>query len=213
MAGSPPIATPSRVSSARPRVMTAARVLSPTPRPWAMPAGDRDHVLERAAQLAADDVVVGVDAEQPALQERLRARRPPRGPRWRSRWPRPGRAMISRAMFGPVSAAAGWPGSTSLMTSVMRSSESRSRPLVRLTTGIHGRTSGRPPRASSRKPCDGTPTMSSSACATASARSPVACSSAGSASPEVPRVRVPFVDLPGGVDVARPDHGGMARAP
>ena len=33
----PPIAHPSRVSSARPRVITAARVLSPVPRPSAMP--------------------------------------------------------------------------------------------------------------------------------------------------------------------------------
>ena len=29
-------------------------------------AGDRDDVLQRPAELAADDVVVGVDAEQPA---------------------------------------------------------------------------------------------------------------------------------------------------
>ena len=37
VAASPPIATASVVSSARPRDITAARVLSPTPRPWAMP--------------------------------------------------------------------------------------------------------------------------------------------------------------------------------
>ena len=37
VSGSPPMATPSRVSSARPRVITAARVLSPVPRPSAMP--------------------------------------------------------------------------------------------------------------------------------------------------------------------------------
>ena len=37
VAGSAPMATPSRVSSARPREITAARVLSPTDRPWAMP--------------------------------------------------------------------------------------------------------------------------------------------------------------------------------
>ena len=34
---SPPIATPRRLSSANPRVITIARVLSPTPSPWAMP--------------------------------------------------------------------------------------------------------------------------------------------------------------------------------
>ena len=37
VAGWPPMATPSRVSSVRPLVMTAARVLSPTESPWAMP--------------------------------------------------------------------------------------------------------------------------------------------------------------------------------
>ena len=36
--GSAPIASPSRVISASPRVMTMARVLSPTPSPSAMPA-------------------------------------------------------------------------------------------------------------------------------------------------------------------------------
>ena len=36
--GSPPIATPSRVISARPRVSTIALVLSPSPNPSAMPA-------------------------------------------------------------------------------------------------------------------------------------------------------------------------------
>ena len=37
VSGSPPMATPRRVSSASPRVMTAARVLSPVPSPSAMP--------------------------------------------------------------------------------------------------------------------------------------------------------------------------------
>jgi hypothetical protein len=36
--GLAPMATPSRASSARPRDITAARVLSPTPRPSPMPA-------------------------------------------------------------------------------------------------------------------------------------------------------------------------------
>ena len=70
----PPIATPSRVISARPRVITAERVLSPTPRPSPMPDGDRDHVLERAAELAADHVAVGVDAEQPGVEDALQLR-------------------------------------------------------------------------------------------------------------------------------------------
>ena len=94
-------------------------------------------------------------------------------------WP----SMISRAMFGPVSAAAGWPGRTSLMTSVIRSSESRSRPFVRLTTGIHGWIVAFAASSVSRNPCDGTPTMSSSACATALSRSAVAVSLAASVHP------------------------------
>ena len=71
VSGSPPRATPRRVSSARPRVMTAARVLSPAPRPSAMPDGDGDDVLQHAAHLAADDVLVRVHPEQVGLEDVL----------------------------------------------------------------------------------------------------------------------------------------------
>src|SRR5260370_191388 len=50
-------------------------------------------------------------------------------------WP----AMISWARLGPVRAAAGWPGSSSRTSCVIRSSEPRSKPFDRLTTGAHGR--------------------------------------------------------------------------
>ena len=46
--------------------------------------------------------------------------------------------MISRAMFGPVNAATGCPGSTSVITDVIRIWVPLSRPFARLTTGIQG---------------------------------------------------------------------------
>ena len=94
-------------------------------------------------------------------------------------WP----AMISLARFGPVSAAAGWPGSSSLMSWVIRSSEPRSNPLARLTTGIHGRRYGRTSARMARNPCVGTPTTSRSVSCTAFSRSAVAFRSDGSANP------------------------------
>ena len=48
----------------RPRVVADAEALGDA-------AGDGDDVLQRPAELAADDVVVGVDAEQPARQHGL----------------------------------------------------------------------------------------------------------------------------------------------
>ena len=66
VAASPPIATPSRVSSARPRVITMARVLSPTPSPWAMPQAMATTFFSAPPSSQPIDVVVGVDAEHAA---------------------------------------------------------------------------------------------------------------------------------------------------
>ena len=63
--GSAPSAPPSRAVSPSPRVISDARVLSPKPMPDGHAAGQRDDVLDRAADLAADDVGVGVRAEVP----------------------------------------------------------------------------------------------------------------------------------------------------
>jgi len=92
-------------------------------------------------------------------------------------------AMISRAMFGPVKAAAGCPGSTSLMTWVIRSNDPSSSPLARLTTGIHGRTHGRASSRTARNPALGTPTTSRSASVTAASRSAVARNRGGRTKP------------------------------
>ena len=81
--GSPPIATPRRVISASPRVITIALVLSPTPEALGHAGGDRDDVLERAAQLAAGHVGVRVDAEDRAGEDRLQRHGDMRRRAWR----------------------------------------------------------------------------------------------------------------------------------
>jgi len=92
-------------------------------------------------------------------------------------------AMISLARLGPDSAPATRPGSTSRMTSVIRYSVPASNPLVRLTTGIQWGTWGAACSSTARKPCDGTPTTSTSAFDTASSRSLVARRLSGSVKP------------------------------
>ena len=92
-------------------------------------------------------------------------------------------AMISLARLGPVRAAAGWPGSSSRMSWVIRSSEPRSKPLDRLTTGIQGRRYGRASTRMARNPWVGTPTTSRSTSWTAFSRSAVAFSADGSVNP------------------------------
>ena len=58
-----PSATPSRVISTRPRVISAMRVLAPKPSPSRQAGADGQHVLDRAAHLDAGDVGGGVGAE------------------------------------------------------------------------------------------------------------------------------------------------------
>ena len=74
-----PSATPSRVISARPRVTSAARAFRPRQahaRPSVADADrDREHVLDRAADLDADQVVGGVDAQRSRCAARRRPRR------------------------------------------------------------------------------------------------------------------------------------------
>ena len=102
---SAPSATPSRAVSASPRVISEARVLSPKPSPSAMPHGQRDHVLDRAAELAADHVGVGVRPEVGRVAGRLQLPRPGRRRRRRSR-SRPAAPRRSRGPgSGPESTA------------------------------------------------------------------------------------------------------------
>ena len=68
---SAPSAMPSRAVSASPRVISEARVLSPKPEPLGDAAGQRDDVLDRPAELAADHVGVGVRPEVRRVAGRL----------------------------------------------------------------------------------------------------------------------------------------------
>ena len=75
VSGSAPIATPSRVISASPRVMSAARGLWPSPSPSRMPGGDGDHVLERAASSTPITSLPGVHPERRRREQLLRVAR------------------------------------------------------------------------------------------------------------------------------------------
>src|SRR6478736_2110559 len=91
--------------------------------------------------------------------------------------------MISGAMFGPVRAATGRPGATSVITCVIRNSDPCSRPLARLTMGIHGWIHATASLSVARIAELGTPTTSSSAWRDACSRSAVATSLRPSGSP------------------------------
>src|SRR5882757_7839433 len=104
-------------------------------------------------------------------------------------------ATISEAMFGPDSTPAGCPGSTSPTIWVIRWSVPCSSPLTRLTTGIHGRTYGAACSSASRKPCDGTPMISTSASLTTRSMSEVARSPSVSATSPRYRVLRPLLSM------------------
>src|SRR5437588_269872 len=71
--------------------------------------------------------------------------------------------MTSLARLGPVSTPAGWPGTTSATTSVIRLSVPCSTPLVRLTTGTSRTRGGAASAWISRTPGDGNPVPTASA--------------------------------------------------
>ena len=83
-------------------------------------------------------------------------------------------------MFGPARMPAGWPGSTSSTIWLIRILVPCSRPLTRLTTGTHGRSSLLSSPSTPRKPCEGTPMTITSAQCAASAKSFVARRVSGS---------------------------------
>ena len=96
---------PSRVISARPRVIRPALPLSPKPSAVGRAGGDGDDVLERAAQLDAEDVLVDVQPEPTAAEARDdRARRASRSAAATTADAGRLRA-ISAARFGPDRAA------------------------------------------------------------------------------------------------------------
>ena len=131
VAGCAPSATPSRVISASPRVMSAARELKPEPDAFDDSGRDRHDVLERAAELDADDVVVRVDAKRRVAE---RAPAPARAARIvvdAATTAVGCRAATSAAKLGPESATTGVPGSSlARRRRVISASVSRSMPLV-----------------------------------------------------------------------------------
>ena len=98
--GRRPAPRPSRAVSASPRVISEARRVVPEAHPGGHPAGQRDHVLAGAAELAADHVGVGVGPEVAGGAGVLQRRPRGRGRRRRSRW----RSAPRRRSRGPGSA-------------------------------------------------------------------------------------------------------------
>ena len=141
--------------------------------PVAHARGDRDHVLERAAELAADHVGVRVDAEQAGVEHALHLARDAlvvdrdharggeaghdlaREVRARER----GREVIGDHVLDHL---------------VMRSMVSRSRPFARLTIGTHGRSDFFTSASTARRQCEGTPITTRSASRTACSTESVA---------------------------------------
>ena len=132
VSGFAPAAIPSRIISARPRVSRPGLAVVAEAEPVGGAGRDRDDVLERPGQLDAEDVLVDVQPEPPAgqpgddppreLEVRARPRRPT--PAGCARPRRPGSGRTARRSDRPAMPAA------SAMTSLIRSSVPRSRPLT-----------------------------------------------------------------------------------
>ena len=180
--GLPPMATPRRVISATPRLITMARVLSPVPRPSAIPAAIATTFF-RAPPTSTPITSVPVYTRNKVVRTRLCSR-------CATEWS--GIAMTaaaaspfstSLARFGPDNAPAGWPGSSSPISSVIRLQVPSSKPLDRLTTGTQGRTCGCSSTRVGRNACVGTAMMITSACSAANGSDDVALSSGCSRRP------------------------------
>src|SRR5436309_8658655 len=183
VAGSAPSATPNRVISASPRVISAARVLWPSPRPSRMPAASAMTFLSAPASSTPSTSVAEYTRKNPVEKTCCTC--------WATACSRAAattavgwRAYTSRANDGPDSTAIGAPfGSTSANTHDGVASRSGSRPLDTLTTNAP-----RPiwPRArvmTSRTAWDGAADTTTSAPRTAVVRSPSAVRAGASAAP------------------------------
>ena len=82
-----PKAAPMRRNSTKPRVTMAACALAPSPAPVTAPGGDRKDVLQRAADLDADEVAGRIAAE--AARSKSARQAPPPAPRRARRRPPP----------------------------------------------------------------------------------------------------------------------------
>src|SRR5213078_1847665 len=183
VAGSAPSATPNRVISASPRVISAARVLWPSPRPSRMPAASAMTFLSAPASSTPSTSVAEYTRKNPVEKTCCTC--------WATACSRAAattavgwRAYTSRANDGPDSTAIGASfGSTSANTHDGVASRSGSRPLDTLTTNAP-----RPiwPRArvmTSRTAWDGAADTTTSAPRTAAVKSPSAVTAGASAAP------------------------------
>jgi hypothetical protein len=150
VSGSPPIFMASRAISARPRVISAARVLWPKPSPSLAPAGDGDDVLQRAAHLDAHHVVGHVHAEAVVGPEGLLHHAGDLevvrgGHHHRGQPPR----HLARERSAPTAprTAARTTAAPSAITSLTNCSEPCSMPFVALTTGTARGTASPAPAA------------------------------------------------------------------
>ncbi len=125
-----PSATPSRAISASPRVIRAARALSPSPRLSDSPVAIGHHVLERAAPSRRRRRRGSCTAEAPAWRAAAGSRRPASASAEATTRAAGSPPATSRAKEGPDSTATGRPGSTPASTWDIRGL-ARSIPLVR----------------------------------------------------------------------------------
>ena len=147
-----PLARPKRVISAKPREISAARAFWPSRAALDHAAGDGEHVLDRAADLGAGDVVGQIgpeagpgDARRPAAR-RAPGPRPPGSPRSAGRRRPRGRRSGRR---GRRSAS---PAEPRCATSCISRPVASSIPLAQSTSGLPA--AARPP-STARKCCAG----------------------------------------------------------
>src|SRR5919106_573414 len=177
--GSAPMRTPSRVISARPRVMSAARGLCPSPSPSTMPAATAITFLSAPPSSTPTTSVCVYTRKCPHENARCARRATPScgaaattavGCPW----------CTSRANDGPESTAIAVPAGSSSLRTVNMVFESSSSPFDTLTTSAAGSSAGAAWRATARTANEGAAETTSSAPCTARRTSDSATSTGAS---------------------------------
>ncbi len=182
--GSAPSATPSRVISASPRVISVALVLSPSPMPSAMPTA-RPITFLTAPPSSQPTTSVLVYGRKYGVWQAVWSRLATTSSVQATTLAAGCRLAISRARLGPLTTAtrSGPTLATSAMTSLIRFAVPSSMPFIRLTRTVPGASSGAQAARFSRSVCEGTARNANSAPASASAASVVAVTAPGSVMP------------------------------
>ena len=158
-----PSATPNRLISARPRVTSVALVLSPNPKPCAIPAAIAITFFT-TPPISQPTMSVLVYKRNVGRAMRSAISRATASSAHATTLAAGCPTKISRAKFGPLNAAIGLPGIACCSTSLMRKNDVLSKPFDRLMIGTPARTCRCTSVATARNPCDGTAiaTMSAS---------------------------------------------------